>query len=75
MAIDLDEVSKIFATDYSNALYYFQKEYLRVQLAKHNGNVSRTAATIGLERCTLHRKIKKMNLKGSTQGLTPPKDL
>jgi len=62
MQFDPEKVAELFATDYSNALYYFQKEYLRVQLAKHNGNVSQTALAIGLERCSLHRKIKKMQI-------------
>jgi len=36
----------------------FEKEYLTTQLKKFNGNISKTAAFVGMERSALHRKIK-----------------
>lgn len=36
----------------------FEKEYLLKKIAENNGNISRTAEVIGLERSYLHRKIK-----------------
>src|SRR3546814_20856818 len=34
----------------------FEREYLRVQIRRFSGNISRTASFIGLERSALHRK-------------------
>ena len=36
----------------------FEKEYLTTQLKKFNGNISKTANFIGMERSALHRKLK-----------------
>jgi RNA chaperone Hfq len=36
----------------------FEREYLRVQIRRFSGNISRTATFIGMERSALHRKLK-----------------
>jgi len=41
----------------------FEKEYLTTQLKKFNGNISKTADFIGMERSALHRKLKAMGIK------------
>jgi len=41
----------------------FEKEYLTTQLNKFNGNVSKTADFIGMERSALHRKLKAYKIK------------
>ena len=41
----------------------FEKEYLTTQLNKFNGNVSKTADFIGMERSALHRKLKGLGIK------------
>ena len=41
----------------------FEKEYLTIQLRKFNGNISKTAAFIGMERSALHRKLKGLGIK------------
>jgi two-component system, NtrC family, nitrogen regulation response regulator NtrX len=41
----------------------FEKEYLTTQLRKFNGNISKTADFIGMERSALHRKIKGLGIK------------
>ena len=41
----------------------FEKEYLTTQLKKFNGNISKTADFIGMERSALHRKIKFLGIK------------
>tara|TARA_B100000795_G_scaffold170436_1_gene128480 strand:- start:39 stop:1394 length:1356 start_codon:yes stop_codon:yes gene_type:complete len=43
----------------------FEKEYLTTQLNKFNGNISRTADFIGMERSALHRKLKGLGIKES----------
>ena len=41
----------------------FEKEYLTTQLKKFNGNISKTANFIGMERSALHRKLKGFGIK------------
>jgi len=41
----------------------FEKEYLTTQLKKFNGNISKTADFIGMERSALHRKLKGLEIK------------
>ncbi len=41
----------------------FEKEYLTIQLKKFNGNISKTAIFVGMERSALHRKLKGLGIK------------
>ena len=41
----------------------FEREYLIKQLKINNGNVSKTAKTVGMERSALHRKLSLLNIK------------
>ena len=41
----------------------FEKEYLTTQLNKFNGNISKTANFVGMERSALHRKLKVLGIK------------
>ncbi|MCY4259431.1 MAG: sigma-54-dependent Fis family transcriptional regulator, partial [Rhodobacteraceae bacterium] len=43
----------------------FEQEYLMAQLRKFDGNISRAADFIGMERAALHRKLKSLGI--STQ--------
>ncbi len=40
----------------------FEREYLRVQIRRFSGNISRTATFIGMERSALHRKLKILGM-------------
>jgi two-component system, NtrC family, nitrogen regulation response regulator NtrX len=40
----------------------FEREYLRIQIRRFSGNISRTATFIGMERSALHRKLKILGL-------------
>ena len=42
----------------------FEVNYLINQLKKNNGNISKTADFIGMERSALHRKLKVLGIKG-----------
>ncbi len=46
----------------------FEREYLRVQIRRFAGNVSRTAAFVGMERSALHRKLKLLGLTDDRAG-------
>jgi two-component system, NtrC family, nitrogen regulation response regulator NtrX len=40
----------------------FEREYLRIQIRRFSGNISRTASFIGMERSALHRKLKALGI-------------
>lgn len=40
----------------------FERDYLERQLARFGGNISKTAAYVGMERSALHRKLKTLDL-------------
>jgi two-component system nitrogen regulation response regulator NtrX len=40
----------------------FEREYLAMQITRFGGNVSRTAAFVGMERSALHRKLKALGV-------------
>ena len=42
----------------------FEREYLRVQIRRFSGNISKTATFIGMERSALHRKLKLLGMVG-----------
>ena len=41
----------------------FEREYLRAQVNRFGGNISRTASFVGMERSALHRKLKSLGIK------------
>jgi two-component system nitrogen regulation response regulator NtrX len=43
----------------------FERDYLHAQMLRFSGNISRTAAFIGMERSALHRKLKSLGLSGA----------
>ncbi|HAE28968.1 sigma-54-dependent transcriptional regulator [Hyphomonas adhaerens] len=44
----------------------FEREYLALQITRFNGNISRTAEFIGMERSALHRKLKALGVASGT---------
>jgi two-component system nitrogen regulation response regulator NtrX len=40
----------------------FEREYLRIQIRRFSGNISKTAGFIGMERSALHRKLKLLGM-------------
>ena len=47
-----------FSVPLKEAREKFEKEYLTMQLKKFNGNISKTANFVGMERSALHRSLK-----------------
>jgi two-component system nitrogen regulation response regulator NtrX len=43
----------------------FEREYLTLQITRFDGNISRTAEFIGMERSALHRKLKALGIDSS----------
>jgi two-component system nitrogen regulation response regulator NtrX len=62
-----EAVKAIMGTPLREARETFEREYLRVQIRRFSGNISRTANFIGMERSALHRKLKALGL-GDTRG-------
>ena len=54
-----------------DAREHFEREYLAMQITRFGGNVSRTAAFIGMERSALHRKLKALGVDTSL-GIKEP---
>ena len=46
----------------------FEREYLKVQITRFSGNISRTATFIGMERSALHRKLKTLGLSSNRRS-------
>ncbi len=55
-------VKAIMGTPLREARETFEREYLRVQIRRFSGNISRTATFIGMERSALHRKLKALGI-------------
>jgi DNA-binding NtrC family response regulator len=47
----------------ARAREYFDKLYFNYQMDKENGNVSRVADNMGIERTHLYRKLKQLGIK------------
>ena len=50
------------ANDFKEAKKRFEREFLHQKLTENEGNISKTAEHIGLERSHLHRKLKSLNI-------------
>ena len=61
-------VRSIMGTPLREAREAFEREYLRAQIRRFSGNISRTAAFIGMERSALHRKLKALGLADEPAG-------
>ena len=48
--------------DYKEARRRFETEYLQARLAENDGNISKTAEQIGMERSHLHKKVKALGI-------------
>jgi two-component system, NtrC family, nitrogen regulation response regulator NtrX len=59
---DLAATSVLMGSPLREAREGFEREYLRIQIRRFSGNISRTAAFIGMERSALHRKLKILGM-------------
>jgi len=55
-------MEQLLALPLRGAREEFEREYLETQLHRFNGNISRMAAFIGMERSALHRKMKSLGI-------------
>jgi two-component system nitrogen regulation response regulator NtrX len=55
-------VSSLMGVPLREARESFEREYLKIQIRRFSGNISKTAEFIGMERSALHRKLKLLGL-------------
>ena len=60
--IDVIQDRNVISLPLKNARKIFEKNYLQSQINRFNGNISRTASFIGMERSALHRKLKLLGI-------------
>jgi two-component system nitrogen regulation response regulator NtrX len=58
-----DGMQEVIGLPLRDARERFEREYLNVQITRFGGNISRTAAFIGMERSALHRKLKSLGVE------------
>ena len=57
-----DKGGEIMGLPLRDAREVFEREYLIAQVTRFGGNISRTAAFVGMERSALHRKLKLLGV-------------
>lgn len=62
MILKSERKKDLMALTLRDARAVFEREYLQAQLLRHNGNISRVATNIRMERSALHRKMKSLGL-------------
>ncbi|MBV8652852.1 MAG: sigma-54-dependent Fis family transcriptional regulator [Alphaproteobacteria bacterium] len=68
-----DKGSEIMSLPLRDAREVFEREYLLAQVTRFGGNISRTAAFVGMERSALHRKLKTLGVfNGERSGKIGP---
>jgi len=60
-------MEQIIVMPLREAREHFEREYLVTQISRFGGNISRTAAFIGMERSALHRKLKALGVNGNVK--------
>ncbi len=60
--------SEVMGLPLREAREIFEREYLEAQMTRFGGNVSRTAAFVGMERSALHRKLKLLGIQNEERS-------
>ena len=58
----LDDAAEMMTLPLREARELFEREYLKAQIERFGGNISRTAEFVGMERSALHRNIKGLGI-------------
>ena len=61
-AMDVSGMEALMALPLRESREAFERQYMSVQLARFDGNVSRMAGFVGMERSALHRKLKSLEV-------------
>ncbi len=65
---NFDRSSEIMGLPLREAREIFERQYLVAQMSRFGGNISRTAAFVGMERSALHRKLKTLGVHGTEKA-------
>ena len=61
--LGMDGLEKLLVIeDFREAILAFEREYLARKLRENGFNVSRTAEKLGLDRTSIHRKMKQLGI-------------
>ena len=63
-----DRSGEIMTLPLREARERFEQEYLSAQIRRFDGNISKTAAFVGMERSALHRKLKSLGVLGTDKS-------
>ena len=63
-----DGIAPLMGVPLREARESFERQYLRIQIRRFSGNISRTAGFIGMERSALHRKLKLLGMADRPDG-------
>jgi two-component system nitrogen regulation response regulator NtrX len=66
-SVNGNAMSALMGVPLREARENFEREYLRIQIRRFSGNISKTAGFIGMERSALHRKLKLLGM-GEREG-------
>jgi len=58
---------KVISMPLRDAREHFEREYLQAQIERFGGNISKTAAFVGMERSALHRKLKTLGVQAGSR--------
>jgi len=68
VVVKWDRSGELMGLPLRDAREMFEREYLLAQITRFGGNISRTAAFVGMERSALHRKLKSLGVNGNGNG-------
>ncbi len=57
------EAPFLAASDYREAKREFEMAYIKAKLREHSGNITRTAAAIGIHRQSLQEKLRELGIQ------------
>ncbi|MFO1062116.1 MAG: sigma-54 dependent transcriptional regulator [Dongiaceae bacterium] len=66
-----DSFGEIMSLPLREARELFERRYLDAQVTRFGGNISRTAAFVGMERSALHRKLRLLGINAVERPLKP----
>jgi two-component system nitrogen regulation response regulator NtrX len=64
---DISSIEPLMALPLRAAREAFERQYLETQVSRFDGNISRMAVFIGMERSALHRKMKALDVSGELE--------
>jgi two-component system nitrogen regulation response regulator NtrX len=67
-------ISTMMGVPLREARESFEREYLKVQIRRFSGNISKTATFIGMERSALHRKLKLLGMTDRSEFDKPEEE-